>query len=261
MKCREIVSIIEQAAPQKIAYSRDNVGFLCGDAERDVTGVLLTLDLDAGVVEEAKRLGANLIIGHHPIMYRGTKTLTVDAPETRAIEKLFQYGITYYAAHTNLDIAKGGLNDLLAEKLGLTDTSAVEAVEAAGEGIGRIGNVAPQTAYAFAQHAKQVLGAEGARFCGDKDKVISRVAVNTGGGASLCESAAMLGADLFLSGDFSYPQMREYAARGMCILDIDHYTTEIICRELFEKMLKNALGNECPPLHLSTENKNVMSFI
>ncbi len=261
MKCKEIVAIIEQAAPRNIAYSRDNVGFLCGDAEAEVTGVLLTLDLDAGVVEEAKRRGANLIIGHHPILYRGTKTLTVDAPETRAIEKLFCYGITYYAAHTNLDIAKGGLNDLLAEKLGLTDTAAVEAVEVPDEGIGRIGRVVPQTAYAFAEHAKQVLGAEGARFCGDGDKVISRVAVNTGGGASLCESAAALGAELFLSGDFSYPQLREYAARGMCILDIDHYTTEIICRELFEKMLRDAFGEACPPLYLSAENKNVMSFI
>lgn len=261
MKCKEIVTVIEQAAPRRIAYSKDNVGFLCGNAEAEVSGVLLTLDLDVGVVEEAKKYGANLIIGHHPILYRGTKTLTVDAPETRAIEKLFQYGITYYAAHTNLDIAKGGLNDLLAEKLGLTDTVAVEDVEVPEEGIGRIGNVKPQTAYAFAQHVKKVLGAQGARFCGDKDKVISRVAVNTGGGASLCESAASLGAELFLSGDFSYPQMREYAARGMCILDIDHYTTEIICRELFEKILKNALGENCPTLYLSEENKNVMEFI
>ena len=261
MKCREIVEVLEAAAPQRIAYSKDNVGFLCGDAEAEVTGILLTLDLDADVAEEAKRVGANLIIGHHPIMYRGTKTLTMDAPETRAIEKLFRYGITYYAAHTNLDIANGGLNDLLAEKLGLTETESVEAVEVPGEGIGRIGKVEPQTAYAFAQHAKQVLGAQGARFCGDKDKIITRVAVNTGGGASLCASAEQMGADLFLSGDFSYPQMREYAARGMCILDVDHYTTEIICRELFERILKKALGTDCPPLYLSEANTNVMCFI
>lgn len=261
MLCKEIVERIEAQAPRYFAYSKDNVGFLCGDETAEVSAVLLTLDLDEGVVEEAKRVGANLIIGHHPIMYRGTKTLTLDAPETRAIEKLFKYGITYYAAHTNLDIAKGGLNDFLAEKLGLTDPEAVESVEVAGEGIGRIGTVPPQTARAFAEHAKAVLGAQGARFCGDLDKVITRVAVNTGGGASLCESAASLGAELFLSGDFSYPQMREYAQRGMCILDIDHYTTEIICRELFEKMLHQALGEACPPLYLSEENKNIMRFI
>ncbi len=261
MKCKEVVAVIEKVAPCSFAYGKDNVGFLCGDAEREVTGILLTLDLDAGVVEEANRLGANLIIGHHPIMYRGTKTLTVDTPENRAIEKLFCYGITYYAAHTNLDIARGGLNDYLAKLLGVADTEAVEAAEVAGEGIGRIGTVQPQTAFAFAQHTKQVLGAQGARFCGDPERIISRVAVNTGGGASLCESAAQLGADLFLSGDFSYPQMREYAARGMCILDIDHYTTEIICRTLFEKMLRAALGEHCPALYLSEANKNVMQFI
>ena len=134
-------------------------------------------------------------------------------------------------------------------------------MEVAGEGIGRIGTVKKQTARAFAEHAKQVLGAQGARFCGDPEREITRVAVNTGGGASLCESAIRLGADLFLSGDFSYPQMREYAQRGMCILDIDHYTTEIICRELFEKLLREALGKDCPPLYLSEANTNVMMFI
>ncbi len=261
MTCAEIVKAIEKTAPCNIAYSRDNVGFLCGDAKREVSKILLTLDLDEGVVEEAQSCGANLIIGHHPIMYRGTKTLTTDAPEACAIEKLFQYGITYYAAHTNLDIAQGGLNDLLAALLGLKDIEVVEAVEVPGEGIGRIGSIKPQTALEFAKHAKAVLGAQGARFCGNKDKVITRVAVNTGGGASLCESAFQKGADLFLSGDFSYPQMREYAARGMCIVDIDHYTTEIICRVLFDKLLNDAFGTECPTLIYSTENKNVMSFI
>ena len=226
MTCAQIVKVIEAAAPRALAYSKDNVGFLCGDAQREVTKILLTLDLDEGVVQEAHDLGANLIIGHHPIMYRGTKTLTTDAPESRAIEKLFCYGITYYAAHTNLDIAKGGLNDLLASLLGLQDIASVEAVEVPGEGIGRIGTVDAQSALDFAKHAKTVLGAQGARFCGDENKVITRVAVNTGGGASLCESAFQMGADLFLSGDFSYPQMREYAARGMCILDIDHYAVE-----------------------------------
>lgn len=261
MTCAEIVKAIEATAPRGLAYSRDNVGFLCGDAQREVTKILLTLDLDEGVVEEAHACGANLIIGHHPIMYRGTKTLTTDAPEARAIEKLFCYGITYYAAHTNLDIAQGGLNDFLAMLLGLKEVETVEAVEVPGEGIGRIGTVEPQSALAFAEHAKAVLGAQGARFCGDKNKVITRVAVCTGGGASLCESAFQKGADLFLSGDFSYPQMREYAARGMCILDIDHYTTEIICRTLFDALLHKVLGENCPILIYSTENKNVMQFI
>ena len=116
LKCKDIASVIERLAPKQLAYNWDNVGLLCGDEDAHVTKVLLTLDLDIDVVEEAVKEGAQMIIGHHPIMFDPINCITAQTSEGRLLRALIKNDISYYAAHTNLDIAKGGLNDLLAKK-------------------------------------------------------------------------------------------------------------------------------------------------
>lgn len=261
MKCKDIAVAIEKLAPKNLAYEWDNVGLLCGDEEQEVERVLVTLDLDIGVVLEAKTRGARMIVGHHPIMYNPINKITEQTPEGQAIRELIRSGISYYAAHTNLDVAKGGLNDLLADKLGVKNTVMLEAIDVPGEGIGRIGELEKEiTLGEYAEMVKKALGAEAVRYCGDKDALIKKVAVNTGGGTSLIEAALEAKADIFVTGDYKYAQVRDCDSMGMKIIDVCHYDSEIIACEIFEKLIKEQFGDKIEVIKTEA-NKNVMKFI
>lgn len=123
VKCREVFNLIEEMAPRHLAESWDNVGLQVGDPRAEVDRVLLALDVSLGVAEEAKEKGAGLIVSHHPMMLKPPKSISLDRPDGALIGYLLRNGITVYAAHTNLDIAAGGVNSALAEKLGLNDLS------------------------------------------------------------------------------------------------------------------------------------------
>lgn len=259
MKIYDITKKIDAFAPRELAYDFDNVGLLCGSGENDVSAVLLTLDLDLNVIKEAKRLGANLIIGHHPILFEAAKQITDQTPDGRIITALLENKISYFAAHTNLDITKNGLNDLMAEKLGIKDTEILE-YTAPLQGIGRIGNLAPITLKELAQKVKKAFNAPFVRICGDEKKEMTRIAVNTGGGAGLIGAALEKKADVLITGDYKYSQMRDCVAQGLNVIDVGHYNTEIICCEIFYNCLKSAFGDNLK-IYISKANTNIMQFI
>lgn len=259
MKVCDIVNELEKLAPKKLAYEWDNVGLLIGRSDREVKKILLTLDLDINVVKEAEKKGTDLIIGHHPIMFTAVNKITDESYTGRLITELIENKIAYFAAHTNLDIAKGGLNDLLSEKLNIENAEILEYTNE-DEGIGRIGDISPITLKEFAVFVKNTLKAPYVRVCGDENKIIRRVAVNTGGGTSLIGAALKENADVFVTGDYKYSQMRDCIAEGMCIIDIGHYDTEIICTELFYSYLKN-ICKDSIEIFISEENKNVVKFL
>lgn len=261
MKCKDIASVIERLAPRALAYEWDNVGLLCGDCEQEVTKIMLTLDLDEGVVEEAAHEGAQMIVGHHPIMFDPINKITQQTPEGRLIRSLIRNDISYYAAHTNLDIAKGGLNDLLAKKVRLKNIEILEYTDDSGEGIGRIGDLdSPITLQVLVQRIKKELGVDFIRYSGDADGVVSRVAVNTGGGTALIGASLENNADVFITGDYKYAQIRHCVENGMKIIDVGHYDTEIIVCELLEKYLGDQYGGRLEIVK-SAANKNVMKFM
>lgn len=123
VKCREIFNLIEDMAPRHLAESWDNVGLQVGDPRAEVDRALLTLDVSLTVAEEAKEKGAGLIVSHHPMLLKPLKSISLDHPKGELIGYLIRNSITVYAAHTNLDIAAGGVNSALAEKLGLKELS------------------------------------------------------------------------------------------------------------------------------------------
>lgn len=261
MKCKEIAAVIEQLAPRSLAYDWDNVGLLFGDAEQEVTRLLLTLDMDIGVAQEAARLGAQMVVGHHPILFDPVSRVTALTPDGRLLQTLARNSVSYYAAHTNLDIAKGGLNDLLAKKFRLKHVELLEPVETAGEGIGRIGDLdAPITLLALAERVKKALGIENLRYAGDEDALVSRIAVNSGGGASLIDAALSHGADVFITGDYKYAQIRGCLDNGMKVIDVGHYDSEILVCELLQEYLTPRIGNSVEIL-LTEANKNVVKFL
>lgn len=118
---QQIITVMEQLAPRSYAESWDNVGLMVGNRNAVVTGVVTTLDVTEEAVEYAIEQNCNLIISHHPLIFKGLKQLSYDTVQGRMINRLIQHKIAVYSAHTNLDIASGGLNDMLAKQLGLTD--------------------------------------------------------------------------------------------------------------------------------------------
>ena len=118
----EVIELFEKWSPKKYALEGDPVGLHIGQLNRTVEKVLVTLDVNEAVIDEAIEVGANLIIAHHPPIFRPLKSIATDTPQGQVIEKCIKNDIAVYAAHTNLDVAPGGVNDLLAERLGLTET-------------------------------------------------------------------------------------------------------------------------------------------
>ncbi len=259
MKIFEITNIIERYAPKSLASSFDNVGLMLGDETRDVSIVLLSLDVDLSIAMEAKAIGAELIICHHPLIFHPLKNITADTPEGKCLLFLAENKIAVYSAHTNLDSALGGLNDLAAQFLRLENTIPLETNE--GPGIGRIGKL-PQTATlkTIAEEVKHIYRLPFIRFIGEEDTPISTVALCTGSGGDLVSIAKEKGADLYITGDIKYNVARDAAAAKLAMLELGHYESEYIVVDLLEKIILN-YGNIQIKLYKSRANKNVFKTL
>ncbi|MBE7050560.1 MAG: Nif3-like dinuclear metal center hexameric protein [Ruminococcaceae bacterium] len=239
----DIREYINNVFPENFAFDRDNVGLILGRCDKEVKRVLITLDVDEKVAQEAMEKGADLIISHHPLMFYPIKRLTGNSPEERTLRQLISGDISLISAHTNLDCSSGGLNDYLCEKLDIINTRVIEVVasdEKGEHGFGRIGEFKEEfSLLKILERCKNVLGANGLRYTGREDKMIKRVAVNCGGGADLLDECISLGADLFITGDVKYNPFRNGYESGMAVIDAGHYETEHIVCELLEKVLKD----------------------
>ena len=219
MKVQEIYDIINRIAPFELAEDWDNVGILAGSADQEVGRVLCALELNPAVIEEAKQKDVQLIITHHPILFRGRKNLREDDPEGRMLCELVRSRIALIAAHTNFDNADPGVNNVLAAMLGL------ENIEAYESGL-RAGAPKQKTLGAFSDHAQAVLGGP-IRCYGEREREIHRVAVLGGAGgdfAGLCKEAS---ADVFLTGEISHHRAWDAYLSGVCALEAGHAATEM----------------------------------
>ena len=213
MKVKEILDFLGEKAPFDTCEEWDNVGLLVGSGYQPATRVLVALDVTDGALEAAKAIGADLIVTHHPVIFRPISRLSADSMPYR----LAAAGISVISAHTNLDKAVDGVNDTLAARLGLTD------IEIAADGMTRIGTLPEEmTATAFASHVAAVLGTP-VRAAGDK-------AVKT---AALCGGAAgssmfpLIGkVDCFITGEVKHHEWLMAAGR-INVIDGGHYSTEV----------------------------------
>ncbi|MBS4025676.1 MAG: Nif3-like dinuclear metal center hexameric protein [Clostridia bacterium] len=121
VKCQQLISFIEELAPKRLAEDWDNVGLQLGSPSAEVTKVLVTLDVNDQVAEEAVNLGVELVVCHHPYIFKPLKQIRSDLPQGRVLTRLIQSGISLYAAHTSWDCANGGVSRILAEKIALRD--------------------------------------------------------------------------------------------------------------------------------------------
>ena len=260
MKIRDIANIIENKFPLYFAMDGDNVGLLVGDENTEVTKILVCCDVDEYVADEAASIGANLIISHHPLMFHSIKRLDENNPEQRTLRKLIKNDIALYTAHTNLDVGIGGINDLMAQMLGLENTEVIEKVcekDGICHGYGRIAKLeTPKTLKQMLDKCKEVFELDGCRFVGNFDDEINTVAINTGGGAGIMDLCFDLKADLFITGDVKYNPARDAYERGMDIIDVAHYDTEKITMNFF----KAFLGNNAPEIEVIKSKANIRIY-
>ena len=256
MKISDVCAELEEYAPLSLAEDFDNVGLLVGRGDEDVTSVLLTLDVDMAVAHEAKELGANMIVSHHPIIFEPVKRINTQAPLGELLLYLIENRIDVYAAHTNLDSAKGGINDVLAGLIGLKACVPLLG-ESAETGLGRIGELEESVKTCeLASKLKTILGLPYIRFTGNGQKTIKRVALCSGGGGSLLHDAIESGADIYITGDLKYHNVRDAVDCGIDIIEVGHYDSEIIAPRLFQKILSPKFKT-----HLTTANKNIFNIV
>ena len=224
---QQVLEEMRRIAPPELAESWDNVGLLV-DAGRPVDAILTTLDITAPVVEEAVRLGCSLIVSHHPVIFDPIKRITAD--ELPAL--LLKGGVSAICMHTNLDAAPGGVNDTLAELLGMRDTVPF------ADGCGRIGTVDATTAKALAELCADTLG-PGVRYVEASHPVL-RLAEVSGAGGSYWKEALDLGADCLVTGEANHHAACDARRLGMGLVAAGHWATERPIAGVLAKRLKEA---------------------
>ena len=232
----KITDKLEQAFPLCNACSWDNVGLLVGNRDISVSKVLTSLDFDITVAREAKDLGAELIITHHPVMFSPINKITSDTPTGRALLFLIENGIALYSAHTNLDCSPGGINDYLVSLYGFENMRHSDTEPGKEFGLGRISDLpVPMTLKDLAAHIGKVLNLKHIYYIGRDDAVIRTAFTCSGSGGSLISPEK--DADVFITGDIKYSGAREFYELGLNVIYAGHYDTEIHTTEIFRKIL------------------------
>ena len=244
MKIKEVLSALERFAPLPLQESWDNAGLQVGLTETEVSGALLCLDVNEKIVDEAIRKGCNLVVSHHPLLFRGLKTISDLTDVQRTVMKAIQKGICVISMHTNMDNAKGGVNYKMAEKLGLRDVQflAPKMVDGVESGSGVIGGLPEaQASDDFVLAVKKAFGVECAMCNELLRRPVRKVALCGGAGDFLLDEALKAGADAFITGEMHYHQYFGYEQQiQICV--IGHYQSEQYTAEIFRDIIEK----ECP---------------
>ena len=218
----DLVELLEELMPSNLAEDWDNVGLMLGRKGKAVKKILLALDLSKEVVEQAVAQKIDLIITHHPAIFKKLKRVVDNDWQQDLLLTLAENGIAVYSAHTNLDCVSTGVNDVLAKLLKLEDTEVLDD----SNGLGRIGVVEETSLTEYAQVVKTALKADYV-VIGDAGKKVHRVAVCGGAGSDLIDLALAKGADTLVTGDVKYNSAQQAVFSGLNIIDAGHQPTEL----------------------------------
>lgn len=244
MKCSEIMELIEAFAPISYAYDWDNPGLLAGRMQKEVKRILVAVDATDEVVEQAIEQQVDMLITHHPLIFSPLKKVNDQNFISRRILKLIQADISYYAMHTNFDVAPGCMADLAAEYLQL---EVEQPLEVTGEcedvlfGIGKIGNLKqPMTLKELGDWTKRQFGLPFVTVFGVKEFVepLTRIAVSPGSGGSMVKYAKKAGVQVLITGDIGHHEGIDAVAEGLGVIDAGHYGLEHIFIPFMEEKLR-----------------------
>lgn len=253
----KIIDVLEVVAPLSFQEGFDNAGLLCGDRDDECTGVFVCLDVSENVIEEAKARSCNLIISHHPLIFRGLKNLLPTSNVNKCVLKALQYGMTLYSSHTNLDAAADGVNTLLAKTLGIENfvPFSNERQEANYFGIGGIGELKREMEEReFLENVKEKLNAHNIRYVSGRSKRIKRVALCSGSGGEFIPVASAKGADCYLTADLKYHDFLDMENR-MLLADIGHFESEEIVKRHIVSLISKNFCNFVPLFWDRTSNR------
>lgn len=247
VKCQVVMDALERIAPKRLAEDWDNPGLLVGAFQQDIRKILVCLDVSDGVVEQAIREEADMIVAHHPLIFKGLKKIRTDLPLGARLAQLLKHDIAVAAAHTNLDIAVGGVNDVLAEAIGLSklSTFVITSQEEDGtvESLGRIGSLpAPMAVEDFARQVRASLPASHVRLVHAGPRPVRKVALCSGSGAEFIQKAAFMGADAYVTGDVKYHEAQVAVELGIHVIDAGHFATEFPVVEVLRQRLSEELA-------------------
>ncbi len=243
---KEIYTALDNFAPFETQAEFDNAGFLAGRGDREVNRVLVALDITDAVIGEAKQLDAQLIVAHHPLVFDPIRSVTDESLTGNKLLQLAESGIAAICAHTNLDACEGGVNEVLARTLGLSNIEQFhqDGIDRFGRpyGIGRVGmtefnNIVK--AKSFAEIVKRSLNASGVRYV-DAGKPVRRVAIGGGSCGSMLADAVAAGCDTFVTADVKYNVFLDAAELGINLLDAGHFATEDVVVEPLVRLLAEA---------------------
>lgn len=251
MKCEEIMKILEKQSPVSYACDWDNVGLLVGDREKEVKRVYIALDATDEVIEEAIKLHADMLLTHHPMIFKGMKQVNMDHFIGRKVIKLIQNDISYYAMHTNFDVK--GMAELSAAIIGLENSRVLDVTQVTDgkeEGIGRVGTlIEPMSLGSCAKFVRAAFSLEQVKVFGDATTRISKAAISPGSGKSEVQNAILAGAEVLITGDIDHHDGIDAVAQGLCIIDAGHYGLE----HIFVSYMKDYLQKRCGGLEVFTE--------
>lgn len=253
VKIADIYEYLCEVAPLELQMDFDNSGFQIGRVSNTVDKVLLSLDVTNAVVQEAEEIGAKLIISHHPLIFKGIKSIDETDPEGTRLLTLIEKGIAVISMHTNLDIAEGGVNDVLISLLGARATGTLDA-----ENCGRVGLLdEPMSMADFIGVCRDKLKVNGIRYY-DAGREVSRLAVMGGAGGDALEDACLLGCDTYVTADIKYHQFLRAEELEINLIDADHFCTE----NPVIPVLQEKLSDSFPDVEfvVSQKHKPVISF-
>ena len=269
MKIKEVLFALERFAPLPLQEDYDNAGLQVGLTEAEASGALLCLDVTEAVIDEAVSLGCNLVVAHHPLLFRGLKCLADRNLVERCVRKAILNDVVVYAAHTNLDNAEDGVNYKMAERLGLVDVQLINAhqVKVMQEGRERMVNAGsgvlgylptPEDSLQFLQRVKTIFKIDCLMHNELLQRPISSVALCGGAGDFVMDDALRLQADAFLTGEMHYHRYFGYEQQ-LQIAVMGHYQSEQYTIEL----LQTILAENCPGLqtYATTVGTNPINYL
>ena len=260
--CRDICRLMEDIAPPRYALEGDAIGLQLGSYEREVGRLYLTLELTPASAEEALAHKPDMIIVHHSPFFKPFKRLREDEGHDRIVLALIRSEIALYTAHTNLDTVQDGVSDVLAALLGIGDVEILKPLKqgVTEAGLGRIGALRePMRLDAFTEMVAAKLGTEDVRYCGDKARMLRRVACCGGEGAFLMADAKARGADAYVTADVKHHEGVMAEEMGLALVDGGHFATE----NPIVPVLASRLKENLPELTIiaSTVNGNPFSVV
>jgi GTP cyclohydrolase I len=232
--CREIINNVEGKYPLSLAESYDNSGLIIGDLEAIITKILVCLDINEEIINEAIENNVNMIVSHHPLIFSPIKHLLYQDYQTSLIVKIIKHDICIYALHTNFDNADEGMNDLLAETMELNNINKL------GNSTGRYGILESEMLLIeFCEFVKVKLKINSLKVTGNLNSIINSVAVVGGAGSDFINAAVASNCDVIITGDIKHHNAIDALNSRICIIDAGHFSTEVLSLPFIVDFIKN----------------------